>query len=267
MAVTACEDRGYMRGLQLLKQYGGELTKFSRPLWSLILENQESTWWREHLEEQEIILLISDADIWQPDSEGKNLLMAAVVMDLAMVVRYCVSNATFENLHATDNNGNTAFTLACLEHRKSNHRETYSGSPVSEKNDLPMLRYLEEILKSEAAFSKERQSVKDNHTDIDAEIYANGKSLLQLACSRKEDMADLVGLLVKKGASLNVCDARWIYTTDGLCQERPLELSVCSSATVELIQTLPIVASPMSVLTQTVKKSPILLSPRETLHC
>ena len=117
-----------------------------------------------------------------------------------MVVRYCMSNATFENIHATDNNGNSALTLSC-------HRAIYTGFVVSQWNDLPKLRYLEEILKSDATFSKERQSVKDNYTDIDAEIYANGKSLLQLACSRKEDMADLVDLLVKKGASLNVRDA------------------------------------------------------------
>ena len=199
MAAAACEDHGYVRGLQLFKKYGGELAKLSRPLWSIILE-KDYAWYPEQHTEEDIILLISDTDIWETDSKGKNLLMTAVERDLAMVERYCMSNATFENIHATDNNSNTALTLSC-------RRAINTGFIVSQRNDLPKLRCLEEILKNDAAFSKERQSVKDNYADIDAEIYANGKSLLQLACSREEDMADLVDLLVKKGASLNVRDA------------------------------------------------------------
>ena len=132
MAVTACEDCGYVRGLQLLKKYGGELTKLSQPLWSLILEKNDYTGYPAHHTEGEIILLISDADIWETNSQGKNLLMAAVERDLAMVVRYCMSNATFENIHATDNNGNSALTLSC-------HRAIYTGFVVSQWNDLPKL--------------------------------------------------------------------------------------------------------------------------------
>ena len=125
MAVRACEDCGYAQGLQLLKKYGGELTKLFQPLWSFILEkdSEQSSWWRKNLVEQEIRLLISDAEIWKTNGQGKNLLMAAIERNLAMVVRYCLSEATFENLQATDDYGNTALTFACLEHKnKRSHR-------------------------------------------------------------------------------------------------------------------------------------------------
>ena len=209
MAVRACEDCDYAQGLQLLKKYGGELTKLSQPLWSFILEkeSEQGSWWRNHLVEQEISLLISDAEIWKMNGQGKNLLMAAIERNLAMVVRYCLSEATFENLQATDDYGNTALTFACLEHKTSDHIETYISFPDSYWNDLPTLYCLEEILRSDAAFSKEIKSVRNNWTYIDANIYNKGRSLLQLACNRNEDMADLVQLLVKKGASLNVRDA------------------------------------------------------------
>ena len=97
MVMQTCEEHDYVRGLQLIKKYGGEFTRLSQPLWSLILkkESEQSSWWRNHLVEQEISLLISDADIWQTNSKGRNLLMAAVELDLAMVVRHCMSKATF----------------------------------------------------------------------------------------------------------------------------------------------------------------------------
>ena len=97
--------------------------------------------------------------------------------------------------------------LACLEHKTSDHRETYSRFPAYYGDNLPTLDCLEEILRSDAVFSKEMKSVKKSCIDIDAEIYHKEKSLLQVVCNRKEDMADLVQLLVKKGASLNVRDA------------------------------------------------------------
>ena len=209
-AMQTCEEQDYARGLHLLEKYGGELTTLSQRLWSFILEKdfEEHSWWRNHLVEQEVRLLFSDAQIWKTNVDGKNLLMTAIEMDLSMVVRYCVSKATFENLRAIDNNGNTALMLACHEHKASDHRETYGSFAASYGNALPMLCYMEEILKSDAAFGKEMKSVEDEYTDIDAVIYSHGKSLLQLACNRKEDTPDLVQLLVNKGASVNVLDAR-----------------------------------------------------------
>ena len=62
-----------------------------------------------------------------------------------------------------------------------------------------------EILKSKEAFKKQKQSLVNRYNDIDAQIYGSNKSLVQIVCA--EGRADIVDLLVQKGASVNVFDA------------------------------------------------------------
>ena len=114
--------------------------------------------------------------------------MKAIDDNLIDVVRYCVSRATFENLQALDSYGNTAVVLAC---RKFDH-----------------FQCLEEILRSDASFSRSEGMLKDVHNDINATAYGNGKTLLQAVCSDGGDLYHIVEILVQKGATLNIRDAQ-----------------------------------------------------------
>ena len=139
----------------------------------------------------EIVQGKEKVDIWATNTKGQNLLMIAAKRGLVDVVKHCVSGATFTNLHAADQEGQTAIMHACT-------LDNFS----LEKN----LQCLGVILKSDAAFSKRDTDSKDKFRDIDAKIYGSGKSLMQIICNGSKDMAEAVELLVEKGASVNTFD-------------------------------------------------------------
>ena len=150
----------------------------------------------KHCEGKILDLMSTGANIWCTNSNGQNLLMIAAQRGMVHVVRHCVSRASFENLHAVDKTGQTAMMLIFSD-KHLNPKEQSQGD----------LDCLAEILKSHVAFQVPEKKSRNKYNDINAEIYEGNKSLLHVVCGRDKDMAEIVELLLKKGALANTPDS------------------------------------------------------------
>ena len=187
-------SRYYSDGQELLEKYCPQMSNNpvgrTKPVEAENKREKEllSAAKRGHHNRTEVLnLLSSETDIWYTGQDGQNLLMVAAYEGMNQVVRHCIAKATFEKIHATDYKGKTAVIYAC-----ENSYRTMS------------LECLKEILKSEEAFKKQKHS---KYSNLDAQIYGSNRSLMQIVCNSHEDRADIVQLLIKKGASVNEFDA------------------------------------------------------------
>ena len=202
-AINVFSKYSFSEGLKLLK---GDISKVDS-----VKHRQEMTinlgnvWRQDGLElsilaesgecyEQEILRRITDGEnIWSTNEQGQNLLMVAVHKGLVNVVKQILTEVTFEQLHATDQNGNTAIMLAC-------------SNPNAYIRDDQSMECLAEILRSDIAFKTGDRRVENKYCDIDAEIYGNNKSLMHFVCSRDKDWPHMVEALIKKHASSHTYD-------------------------------------------------------------
>ena len=141
-------------------------------------------------------LISSGVNIWCTNANDQNLLMIAAKRGWVHVLKRCVSRASFENIHAVDNTGQTAMMLIFAD----KHLRSTKQRPRD-------LECLAEILKSEVAFKIPEKKSRNKYTDINAKIYEDNKSLMHVACGRDKDMVEIVELLLKKGASANAPDS------------------------------------------------------------
>ena len=203
-AINVCSKYSFREGLKLLK---GEVSKVDpvkhRQEMTINLgnvlrrERQELSILAERGKnyEQEILRRITDGEnVWSTNGQGQNLLMVAAHRGLVNVVKQILTEVTFEQLHATDHNANTAIMLAC------------SNPNAYIRDDQSSLECLAEILRSDVAFNTGDRGVENKYCDIDAEIYGNNKSLMHFVCSRDEDWPHMIEALIKKHASSHAHD-------------------------------------------------------------
>ena len=203
VAVNICEKSRFREGSFLLTKYTEvkERQKIQRADTDHSKEDELLYLAKKsRYKEQDVLdLLTTGLELSHTNENGQNLLMIAINSDLVNVAKYCITNATFKDLHAVDDSGKTAISLACQRQDDSFH--------YNRENDL---KFLSLILKNEAAFCIQSKQAKTKYTDINAEIYGVNKSLMDIVCDRDEERLDLVEALLAKGASVNV------YSSNGL---------------------------------------------------
>ena len=146
-------------------------------------------------QEQEVFASIwSGADIWKTNDKGQNLLMIAGQEDLVSVVKYCLANATPENLTATDGNGVSAIMHAC---KASSYRSK-------------SMQCLAEILKCDKTKS----------------IHLDTQSLMESVLNSCPERPDILLLLMKHGSSVNSADKDG-FTPMMICARKNYLRSLC----------------------------------------
>ena len=117
---SLCSRYGYSKELKLLQMFSDGFNqepnlspRISHSTGGQSKEQQMLSVANRHQEQEVFASIWSGADIWKTNDKGQNLLMIAAQEDLVSVVKYCLANATPENLTATDDNGASALTHAC----------------------------------------------------------------------------------------------------------------------------------------------------------
>ena len=176
---SLCSRYGYSKELKLLQKYSDDSNQVQnmRPhIFDSTSEQQMLSAARRNEEQGVFESIWSGADIWKTNDEGQNLLMIASQKDMVNVVRYCLANATSENLTATDNRGKSAIMYA-------SESKTYSYRPAD-------MQCLAEILKCEKTRS----------------IHIDTQSLMETVLKLERERPDILLSLIKLGASVNSVD-------------------------------------------------------------
>ena len=181
--ISLCSRYSYSKELKLLQKYRDGFNQMPNMPWrisdsttGLSVEQQMLSAARRNQEQEVFESIWSGADIWKTNDKGQNLLMIAAQEDMVNVMKYCLKNATSENLTATDDKGKSAIMYA-------SESELYSYRPTN-------TRCLAEILKCE----------KTRSTHIDAQ------SLMETVLKLDRERPDLLLSLIKLGASVNSVD-------------------------------------------------------------
>ena len=180
---SLCSRYGLSKELKLLQKYSDGFNqqpnlspRISDSTSDLSKEQQMLSAARRNQEQEVFESIWSGADIWKTNDRGQNLLMIAAQEDKVNVVKYCLANATPENLTATDESGDSVIMYACGS-------KAYS---YRSKN----MQCLAEILKCEKTRS----------------IHIDAQSLMETVLKLDKERPDILLSLIKLGASVNSVD-------------------------------------------------------------